>query len=518
MSDSHSPNTSEFDSRRLRELTAALCDDTLSAADQNELQQTLISTEAARTQFLEDMCVHAGLEWETAANGKLKSLIESCRDSVSGGWQLGLMAPTPAPTETALRKTVPRLLYWAVAAALLVAGAALIMPNARDNSERSDHRALAARDGSQRSQPTDTKAAVATISPASDDCRWMFEKRSMAEKANGDDRSKVHSGETLRVTSGTLQLTFEHGTAATLRAPALVEIISPMRGRLIRGRVTVKVAEGSQGFTIDTPRTSVVDLGTIFGVEVDDIGRTDVVVFSGIVDVTYTSDVQHSASAEVGKQRLYMGEAMRVDDRGTLSRIISLKSNRFAADRTGSAAPSRPPIIATVRDNIKREKAWNFYEIVPEGMREDAKAFVDRLHHEWNGVDKKGIPGYLLGGDYVKTFNDDKNAGDIELFVKLSQPATLYVLWCKRIPPPTWLREEFEDTGDQIGVDEGRHVFGDGTVHNRDGPGVGPGVSIDSIHSIWRRRVTKPGTVRLGPTETPGWDLNMYGIVAVPLK
>jgi hypothetical protein len=44
------------------------------------------------------------------------------------------------------------------------------------------------------------------------------------------------------------------------------------------------------------------------------------------------------------------------------------------------------------------------------------------------------MPAYLVGGDYVKTFNDDKNIGTIEVSVKLEQPANLYVLWCKRVP------------------------------------------------------------------------------------
>ncbi len=159
------------------------------------------------------------------------------------------------------------------------------------------------------------------------------------------------------------------------------------------------------------------------------------------------------------------------------------------------------------------------YEIVPGGMREDAKAFVDRLHHEWNGVDTQGMPNYLIGGDYVKPFNNDKMMSNIEVRVTLDQPATLYLLWCNRVVPPDWMLENFENTGDEIGVDEGYHVFENGAVHDRDGPGVGPGVSVDSIHTVWRRVIPKPGTVRLGPTgATDLDDLNMYGIVAVPLK
>lgn len=504
-----------FSARRLRELTAALCDDRITAAEQSELEQILLSAESARSQFLADMCVHAGLEWDMAAREKLESLLASgrgCVDGGSSGERLHSHRVNRAPITSGRRR-----LAIVAAAACVVAASAIVLPGAWRlwNAGRS---ADVARNDAQGPASAQDQPIIASIAAASDDCDWMFEKQSIDSKLVRDDRSKVRTGDTLRVTSGTARLTFDRGTAVTLSAPSILEIISPMRGRLIRGRATVDVSIGSEGFTIDTPRTSVVDLGTVFGVEVDDFGRTDVVVFSGKVDVMYSSDVMSTTNTEVGTQRLYMGEALRVDYRGTLSRIVSLTSDRFPGGRAVLVAPSRAPVISSVRDNIEREGAWFFYEIVPEGMREDAKAFVDRLHHEWNGVEPDGMPEYLIGGDYVKTFNDDKNAGNMEISVTLAEPAMLYVLWCKRIPVPDWLHEEFVDTGDEIGVDEGHHVFRDGTTHERDGPRVGPGISVDSIHSIWRRKVSEPSTIRLGPTEAPGWDFNVYGIVAVPLQ
>ena len=347
----------------------------------------------------------------------------------------------------------------------------------------------------------------------------MFEDQNIFEVPNDSVRSEIWSGETLRVVAGSVDVIFNSGVAVTLSAPAILEINSPMRGRLIRGRATVKVSPGAEGFTINTPRTSVIDLGTVFGVEVDDFGRTDIVVFKGMVDVAFSQTMNNSANPSLGSQRLTMGEAVRVDERGTLSRIISINGNDFSVNsQTAAQLASVGPVISSVRDNIKRQETWKFYEIVPGGMREDVKAFVDRLHHEWNGVDAKGMPEYLVGGDYVKPFNNDKMMKDIEVQVTLEKPATLYVLWCNRLAPPDWLREEFEDTGDVIGVDEGYHVFENGAVHDREGPGIGAGVSVDSIHTVWRRVIPKPGTVRLGPTgATDLDDLNMYGIVAVPL-
>src|SRR4051812_19935893 len=89
--------------RRLRELTAALCDDAISDAEQAELENVLQVNEAARSQFLEDMCLHAGLEWDVSARGNLEALIESVRQRDTGTSQVG-----PATrTKTRLTRIAP---------------------------------------------------------------------------------------------------------------------------------------------------------------------------------------------------------------------------------------------------------------------------------------------------------------------------------------------------------------------------------------------------------------------------
>jgi hypothetical protein len=171
-------------------------------------------------------------------------------------------------------------------------------------------------------------------------------------------------------------------------------------------------------------------------------------------------------------------------------------------------------VISSVNDNIRRGESFCYYEIVRGGMREDAKAFVDRKDHEWNGIDTSGMPSYLLGGDYVKTFNDDKLNRDVEIQVTIDRPAVLFVLHDKRSPVPDWLRDAFFDTGDEIGIDGGGYT----RLTERKTVGVGPGVSIDDTLSIWRRDVPVPGTVTLGAVPMGGEKHNMYGIVAVPME
>ena len=198
-----------------------------------------------------------------------------------------------------------------------------------------------------------------------------------------------------------------------------------------------------------------------------------------------------------------------------------MSSDRFD-NRPDYHAPkvNRSVLISAVSDNIERESgSWYYYEIVHGGMQEDAKAFVDRSEHEWNGIDVDGMPKFLIGGDYVKTFNNDKFGRDIELFVTIEHPCKLYILLDNRISPPAWLVNRFRDTGFDIGMDVGRFKrLWDGKLMEDRLPGVGPGVSVDDKISIWECDIKAPEVVHLGATEAVHRYVNMYGIVAVPLE
>jgi hypothetical protein len=123
-----------------------------------------------------------------------------------------------------------------------------------------------------------------------------------------------------------------------------------------------------------------------------------------------------------------------------------------------------------------------------------------------------GLPAYLRGADLVRTFNEDKRETDLKITVTLAQPATLYLFFDRT--PPAWATEKgFVDTGDKIGLDEGRST-------NRDlDTGKGPGVSIDRVFSVWRLEVLKAGPVELGAARERATGAKaMYGIAAQPLE
>ena len=152
------------------------------------------------------------------------------------------------------------------------------------------------------------------------------------------------------------------------------------------------------------------------------------------------------------------------------------------------------PVIASVSDNIRLHDTAKYNRVIPAGFEEDCRAYVDR-EHEWNGLDKHGLPSFLVGGDYVMTFNEDKTATELALTVQLAQPANLYVLIDNRVPPPEWLTRDFVDTNVDVGLDE---------VHSHVNieTATGAGKSLDQFYSVWKREVHEPTSIDSVP-----WDM-----------
>jgi hypothetical protein len=302
----------------------------------------------------------------------------------------------------------------------------------------------------------------------------------------------------IRWLAGTLKLAFDSGAMVTLVGPADLQVLSDMRIRATRGRITTRVAGGARGFTIETPSTVVIDQGTEFGLEVDASGQTGVVVFEGLVDLSWPGSAQGPGSI----RRLVRGEGMRIGRTGHVSRIVSV--DRRPDMDAWSIGPSadRDVVIRSVRDNIRELGSSKYYEIVHRGLTDGVPAYVDRLF-QWRGIGPDGLPGFLRGADYIRPFNDDKRAKDLQITLELGPAVTLYIFFDDRQAIPPWLAQRFTDTGVDIGLDV------------RAAPGWDP-KTPPFPYSVWKCDLERGEAISLGALMEHSDRRSMYGIAAVP--
>ena len=337
--------------------------------------------------------------------------------------------------------------------------------------------------------------------------------------------SRLKVGQELRLSEGSIEVVFDSGVEALVLAPCQLTIHNASKVSSKYGRLSAKVGEQGKGFVIETPVARVTDLGTQFGVDISESGQTEVAVFEGEVDLEFGTSTERSEvpGKQRGKNLLVQGEGLRIDQFGKPTRLVSVDGSRLPTVRQLPPVFLRPPVIAEVRDNnSERDPGMRkFYRVVHSGLREDSLAFVDRPH-QWNGIGGSGLPDYLVGADYVLPFNDDKFAADLSVEVLITRPANVYVFLSSSIAVPEWLTKDFIDTGQKIGLDEGPNRF-----RKKVALGSGPGVSVDTLFSVWKREVHQPQRVQLGavkkpealsaPKGNPFPGYNMYGIAAVAL-
>src|SRR6185312_12426769 len=108
---------------------------------------------------------------------------------------------------------------------------------------------------------------------------------------------------------------FDAGAQVTVFGPADFEITSATSIRCRRGRVTTLVDHRGKGFTIDTPQAKVVDLGTQFGVSISEKGETEVVVFQGSIDLSYSPQVK---VGDASKRLMEQGDALLLKKSGEI--------------------------------------------------------------------------------------------------------------------------------------------------------------------------------------------------------
>ncbi len=287
----------------------------------------------------------------------------------------------------------------------------------------------------------------------------------------------------LKMESGTLHFQLDSGVLVEATGPVEMKLLNAMHLRLLRGNVTVDVGDRGKGFVVDTPQAHVVDLGTRFGVDASDSAHTDVVVFQGKVEVF---EPQKGGQASPQIASLVEGEAVQVSNGGAKKRVTCV----FTKGESGnwSRKPPEGALITDVHDSSEGAGSNHFYRVGVGALTTGTS--LRQVHPlSWTTLDGSPFPEWLEGCDWVETGGDEE--ANVYLQVTLARPAMLYVLRDSRQALPSWMRDNFIDTGTPLLMER--------STSRASGETKSP-----QTFTVWSMKISQAGTVTLGPTFDSG--------------
>ena len=251
----------------LRALLNALCEEEISEAQLARLEEILLSSPEAEAYYIEYLHVHAGLLHEF---GGVPAVLDEAR----------LVPPSGARRflggTARYGRAVRRSAAVAAAAVVLASGLWLALPRPGGPAPRDPHAA-----GRPASAPAGTPAPAGgaakgfALVAALDRVAW--DPASARRPAQGD----LLGAGRLTLRSGRVTLAMVSGVTVTVEGPADFDLRSIERVHCRRGKLRAHIPDGAEGFVVSSPGSVVVDLGTEFGLNVADDGRSEVMVFEG---------------------------------------------------------------------------------------------------------------------------------------------------------------------------------------------------------------------------------------------
>ena len=335
--------------RQLQQLCTRVLDEVASEEESCTLNRVLANDPAARQVYLRHVALHSALH---ASTGKQKQaeeellrlhIAQAVRDEDSavdggpapaGADSLAEERPALAPAGSGLRVGFGTLLAIAASVMAIAIGGGLWMSSRPDSVVVS-----AAKDDA------DGSIAAARVSYLSNAAQTTIGKLT--------PQQTFAAGDTVSLAEGQVELTYRSGTKLLLIGPADF-VVEKEGGALRCGGLVASVTEAGHGFTIETPNGKVVDLGTEFGVAVDDLGVSEVSVFDGKVEAFPGSD----AGAKI---ELTKGHGLQWDQENLVELDADLR--RFATSvleyaNLGGKAVEHPLLIDSFSQNNLDANRW----------------------------------------------------------------------------------------------------------------------------------------------------------------
>lgn len=168
-----------------------------------------------------------------------------------------------------------------------------------------------------------------------------------------------------QVRSGRAVLVFLNGVTLTLDGPADIDLVSINRVYCRRGRLRARVPKGVDGFVVASQGSAVVDLGTEFAMNVEDGGKSRVMVFEGAAQASLLD------AKGFPRRTQRVEESKQFDVDPTVGRIAesSAQPDQFlpSADRGLPALRLDPAYARTVMGS-KPLSYWRFGAIGKDGV------------------------------------------------------------------------------------------------------------------------------------------------------
>ena len=394
------PNGPEGLFAELALLLGRLADEQLSSTDQQRLLQLLKENPAAREYYLDYMELHARLQWKQLAQTTAGQNTPLSEPSVPSQRKEPLAEPywttaaKPRP-KVVIETSPPRPIPWYSvnspiglplraytlgAIIMLIAigiGAVVHITHSYEIAAReaaiseeesgSGGGLFGAPATAEKAKPKKEEAPVVGHISGMVGCRW-------ADSSLKPLAPRIRQGTKFVLKSGLMEITYTTGAKVILQGPCTYEVESPVGGYLALGKLTAKVASGqrrvaSEGpgaanhkseisnhksaitespnlqiskFTVRTPTALITDLGTEFGVEVDEERNTLSHVFQGRIEVRLVGDFPENESRIVV---LGANQSARVERGGEEGkpRAIRLDASEAAAYSAKFARRLREP-------------------------------------------------------------------------------------------------------------------------------------------------------------------------------
>jgi hypothetical protein len=312
-------------SQEIQELFSAYLDGELSNGQWTQLEAWLAADSTHALQFLQWMSLQS---WTFEAL-RTNSLEQVLRDSESSGILSTLCDDRQEVLQRTFSKTSNQspTRIWKLVTTLAIACAVLVMvwaprkvrkstpePHATQSSQPS-----ASTNNSEAAPDRDENSVAATVVPLGQ-CVWQDDKTAH------DDGDQLNDGSRLTLRSGTVRVTFESGAQVLLEGPCDFTVDNAMHGTINSGRLSATVPSRAFGFRIRSPEAEVIDLGTEFGVAVDQ-NHCEVHVFKGEV-LSRQMDVHGEQQGELF--HITANDALRFSDSTEPPRRMASNTAKFA--------------------------------------------------------------------------------------------------------------------------------------------------------------------------------------------